>query len=102
MLLLSRVCAEFRDRAGAVLFAVTPETRLTFQEAPEAIRQDPLFRMLLNDHSIEVTEDKNKKKALENDPVAPLPETPEKPEKPEKPEPADKPVKPARAPEKKT
>ena len=98
MLLLSRVCAEFRDRTGAVLFAVTPETRLTFQEAPESIRQDPLFGMLLNDHSIEVTEDKNKRKAVENDPVAPLPEVPEKPEKPE---PADKPVKPARAPEKK-
>ena len=98
MLLLSRVCAEFRDRTGAVLFAVTPETRLTFQEAPESIRQDPLFGMLLSDHSIEVTEDKNKKKALENDPAAPLPEVPEKPEKPE---PADKPVKPARAPEKK-
>lgn len=98
MLLLSRVCAEFRDRTGAVLFAVTPETRLTFQEAPESIRQDPLFGMLLSDHSIEVTEDKNKKKALENDPAAPLPEAPEKPEKPE---PADKPVKPARAPEKK-
>ena len=98
MLLLSRVCAEFRDKSGAVLFAVTPETRLTFQEAPESIRQDPLFQMLLSDHSIEVTEDKNKKKALENDPVAPLPEVPEKPEKPE---PADKPVKPARSPEKK-
>lgn len=98
MLLLSRVCAEFRDRTGAVLFAVTPETRLTFQEAPESIRQDPLFGMLLSDHSIEVTEDKNKKKRLENDPAAPLPEVPEKPEKPE---PADKPVKPARAPEKK-
>ena len=98
MLLLSRVCAEFRDRTGAVLFAVTPETRLTFQEAPESIRQDPLFGMLLGDHSIEVTEDKNKKKALEYDPVVSLPEVPEKPEKPE---PADKPVKPARAPEKK-
>ncbi len=95
MLLLSRVCAEFLDRNGAVLFAVTPETRLTFQEAPEAIRQDPLFRMLLSDHSIEVTEDKNKKKALENDPLTPVPETPERNE------PADKPVKPARAPEKK-
>lgn len=98
MLLLSRVCAEFLDRNGAVLFAVTPETRLTFQEAPESIRQDPLFRMLLNDHSIEVTEDKNKKKALENDPLISVPETPEKPEKPE---PAEKAARPARAPEKK-
>ena len=98
MLLLSRVCAEFLDRNGVVLFAVTPETRLTFQEAPESIRQDPLFGMLLNDHSIEVTEDKNKKKALENDPLPPVPEVPEKPEKPE---PADKPVKPVKSPEKK-
>ena len=95
MLLLSRVCAEFLDRNGAVLFAVTPETRLTFQEAPEAIRQDPLFRMLLGDHSIEVTEDKNKKKALENDPLTPVPETPERNE------PAEKAARPARAPEKK-
>ena len=41
MLILSRVCAEFRDRSGAVIHRVTPETRLTFREAPEAIREDP-------------------------------------------------------------
>ena len=40
MLILSRVCAEFRDRSGAVIHRVTPETRLTFREAPEAIRED--------------------------------------------------------------
>ena len=27
MLILSRVCAEFRDRNGAVIFRVTPATR---------------------------------------------------------------------------
>ena len=68
MLLLSRVCAEFRDRAGAVLFTVTPQMRLTFQEAPESICQDPLFDMLLRDHSIEVAEEPARRKQLENDP----------------------------------
>ena len=74
MLLLSRVCAEFRDRAGAVLFTVTPQMRLTFQEAPESIRQDPLFDMLLRDHSIEVAEEPARRKQLENDPAAPVPD----------------------------
>ena len=74
MLLLSRVCAEFRDRAGAVLFTVTPQMRLTFQEAPESIRQDPLFDMLLRDHSIEVAEEPARRKQLENDPAASTPD----------------------------
>ena len=74
MLLLSRVCAEFRDRAGVVLFTVTPQMRLTFQEAPESIRQDPLFDMLLRDHSIEVAEEPARRKQLENDPAAPAPD----------------------------
>ena len=52
MLILSRVCADFRSPSGAVLFRITPSTRLTFQEAPEAIREDPLFDMLLGDGSI--------------------------------------------------
>ena len=69
MLILSRVCAEFHDASGAVLFTVTPETRLTFQEAPEAIRQDPLFHMLLNDGSLELPTTKEKQKQLENDPM---------------------------------
>ncbi len=71
MLLLSRVCAEFRDRSGAVIFTVTPSKRLAFQEAPEAIREDPLFDMLLHDHSIEVAENNVRRKQLENDPEAP-------------------------------
>ena len=73
MLLLSRVCAEFRDKAGTVIFSVTPQTRLTFQEAPEEIRADPLFNMLLHDRSIEVAEDNIRKKQLENDPEAEAP-----------------------------
>ena len=69
MLLLSRVCAEFRDRTGAVIYRVTPQTRLTFQEAPEAIREDPLFRMLLQDGSIEAGVTPLRQKELEADPM---------------------------------
>ena len=74
MLILSRVCAEFHDHTGAAIFTVTPQTRLTFQEAPEAIREDPLFRMLLDDRSIEVSDSGPRKKQLENDPEAKIPE----------------------------
>ena len=75
MLILSRVCAEFHDRSGARIFSITPRTRLTFQEAPEAIREDPLFRMLLDDRSIEVSDNGPRKKQLENDPMSePKPE----------------------------
>ena len=68
MLILSRVCADFRSPSGAVLFRITPSTRLTFQEAPESIREDPLFRMLLEDRSIEVSDNGPRQKELENDP----------------------------------
>ena len=69
MLILSRVCADFRAPDGAVLFRVTPSTRLTFQEAPEAIRGDPLFGMLLGDGSLEVAGSVVRKKELEADPM---------------------------------
>ena len=66
MLILSRVCAEFRDEAGVRLFVVTPRNRLTFVEAPETIRRDPLYRMLLAEGSLEVavTEDRVKELAI--------------------------------------
>ena len=53
MLILSRVCAEFRNAAGEPVFAVTPAIRDIFVEAPDAIREDPLFRMLVDDGSME-------------------------------------------------
>ena len=90
MLILSRVCAEFHDKTGAGIFSITPQTRLTFQEAPEAIREDPLFRLLLDDRSIEVSDNGPRKKQLENDPM-------KEPEKPEsaKTEPSEKAEQPA-------
>jgi hypothetical protein len=69
MLILSRVCAEFRDRNGTVVHRVTPQTRLTFQEAPESIREDPLFQMLVNDGSLEAAVTPVRKKRLEAEPL---------------------------------
>ena len=69
MLALFRVCADFRNKNGECVFKVTPPMRLTFVEAPEAIREDPLFHLLRKDHLVEVTDEPAKKKKLENDPV---------------------------------
>ena len=70
MLILSRVCAEFHDEKGQKLFTITPATRNTFVEAPEAIRRDPLFRMLLEERSLEASVPVQRQKELENDPEA--------------------------------
>ena len=70
MLILSRVCADFHDRNGAVIHRVTPATRLIFHEAPDAIREDPLFAMLANDGSIVFPpKDEKERKRLENEPL---------------------------------
>ena len=41
MMILSRVCAQFRDARGNVIFTVDPSNWLNFVEAPEAIMEDP-------------------------------------------------------------
>ncbi len=68
MLILSRVCAEFHDDAGTVLFTIQPSMLNTFIQAPESIKQDPLFDMLLSDGSREAPVDKATRTKLENDP----------------------------------
>ena len=89
MLILSRVCAEFHDSTGAKIFSVTPETRLTFLPAPEAIREDPLFALLREDRLIEISDNGPLKKQLENDPET-KPEDPKPEKKPETPDPEPK------------
>ena len=69
MLILSRVCAEFHDDRGRAVFAVTPATRNTFLEAPDSIRADPLFQLLLDEGSLEANLTPAARKALENDPA---------------------------------
>ncbi len=89
MLILSRVCAEFHDSTGAKIFSVTPETRLTFLPAPEAIREDPLFALLREDRLIEISDNGPLKKQLENDPET-KPEDPKSEKKTETPDPEPK------------
>ena len=46
MTILSRVCAEFRDNAGTVLFTVNPGDLLKpLFDVPEAIRQDRIHEL---------------------------------------------------------
>ncbi len=70
MQVFSRVCAEFHDAKGEVLFRITPDLRNRFIEAPESIKQDLLYRMLINEGSMEVAVTREGKAALENDPMA--------------------------------
>ena len=71
MKMLSRVCAEFRNKKGEVVYRVTPMDRLRYiDDAPDAIREDPLFAMLVNDGSIEVVDTPAQRKAMEQDPTA--------------------------------
>ncbi len=69
MLILSRVCAEFHDERGRAVFEVTPATRCTFTEAPDCIRQDPLFQLLLAEGSLEANLTPAARKELESNPT---------------------------------
>ncbi len=70
MLILSRVCADFYDQNRNLLHKITPADLGLFHDAPESIKQDPLFQMLVNDGSIKFPEDALTNRALENDPYA--------------------------------
>gem|GEM_PF-3407334 len=70
MLILPRVCAEFHNSRGDVIFTITPSTRMQVQEAPDEIRQDPLFDMLIAERSLEAVVSAAQRRTLENDPSA--------------------------------
>ena len=70
MLILSRVCADFYDSRRNLLFRITPHDMGLFVDAPESVKQDPLFQMLVDDGSVKFPEDARSNKALENDPMA--------------------------------
>ena len=69
MLILSRVCADFYNHRGELVHRVTPANRLTFHEAPETIREDPLFQLLLNEGALEASVTPVQQKQLEADPL---------------------------------
>ena len=71
MKILSRVCAEFKDKKGNVVYRIGPENRRVYLEnVPEAIKQDLLFGALVAEGSIDVIETAAEKKAAEQDPMA--------------------------------
>ena len=71
MKMLSRVCADFKDRKGNVIYRIRPADRLVYKDdVPEEVQEDLLFRMLVEDGSIDVIETAAQKKAAELDPTA--------------------------------
>ena len=70
MLILSRVCADFYDRKRNLIHRITRSDLGLFVDAPEGIKEDPLFQMLVDDGSIKFPEDAKTTRALENDPYA--------------------------------
>ena len=70
MLIISHVCAEFHDPSGRTIFTITPDKFNSFLDAPEEIRQDPLYAMLAADGSIEDARSAERKRAMEADPNA--------------------------------
>ena len=69
MLVLSRVCADFRNHAGQSIFSITPPDLLSFLDAPESIQEDPLFAMLIADGSLEAVHSVSQQRSLESDPA---------------------------------
>ena len=68
MMIIPYVCAEFHDKTGAVIHKIRPADLRLPSEAPEAIRQDPLFAMMMSDGTLKEPESKSELKKLENDP----------------------------------
>ena len=70
MLIVPFVCAEFHDRSGQAIYSIRANQLMTIVEVPDAIRQDPLYDLLVADQSIRVPENGEELKRLENDPLA--------------------------------
>ena len=54
MTIFAKVCCEFRDKHGKKILTIHPNETWRQMEAPDAIREDPLFQMLLQDKSLEL------------------------------------------------
>ncbi len=70
MRILSRVCADFYDKNRNLIHRIRIEDRNIYHDVPDAIQQDPLYQMLVNDGSILLADSPAKQKAVENDPMA--------------------------------
>ena len=83
MTIVPYVCAEFHDRAGTAIYTIRPhQLKVLIPDAPESIRQDPLFNMLVADGSIVIPPNEAEKRRLEYDPDARAPGKAEEPGSP--------------------
>ena len=69
MTILSHVCVDFYDKQRNLIFSVLPSHLNCLLTAPEEIQEDPIFDLLLADHSLEAVRSVAQKKQLENDPT---------------------------------
>ena len=70
MVVVPFVCAEFHDPSGKVIHRIRDHELRNIVTVPDAIMQDPLFAMMVEDGSLKAPENKLELKALENDPDA--------------------------------
>ena len=69
MTIVPYVCAEFHDRSGNVIHTIRPhDLKIINNSVPDAIRQDPLFDLMVREGTLQVPETKEEVKKLENDP----------------------------------
>jgi hypothetical protein len=69
MVIMSHVAVEFHDIHGVPVFSVSGTQLHTLVDAPEEIRQDPIFEDLVRDGSVIISENVKERKALEYDPM---------------------------------
>ena len=69
MRIVSRVAAAFCRPDRSIIFEVRPADILVILDAPDEIRQDPLFTLMVNEGSLEVISGVDVQKKLEADPV---------------------------------
>ena len=80
MLVVPFACAEFHDKSGNVIHRIHAHELRNITEVPDAIVQDPLYALMVEEGSLKAPESRLDLRALENDPDAKL----TKPEKPAK------------------
>ena len=96
MLVVPFACAEFHDKSGNVIHRIHAHELRNITPVPDAIKQDPLYALMVEEGSLKAPESKIDLKALENDPEAKL-EKPAKAAKTAKAEKTPKAEKPEKA-----
>ena len=89
MLIVPFACAEFHDKSGNVIHRIHAHELRNITEVPDAIVQDPLYALMVEEGSLKAPESRLDLRALENDPEA-KPQDPIPEKKPEAPEPEQK------------